>query len=59
VKQKNNKTGLLGVSKTATGFIAQIKAKTLRIRKGPYKTPEEAYAVYLELKRSLHPLGTL
>jgi len=57
--QKNNKTGLLGVAKTATGFVAQIKAKKLYVRKGPYKTPEEAYATYLELKRSLHPLGTI
>jgi len=57
--QRNNKTGLLGVAKTAKGFFAQIKAKHLRIRKGPYKTPEEAYNVYLELKRIVHPLGTL
>ena len=57
--QRNNRTGLLGVSVTAKGFIAQLKAKGVHIRKGPYQTPEEAHAVYLALKRELHPLSTI
>lgn len=58
VAQRNNKAGLLGVSTTSRGFFAQLKAKSKRIRKGPYKTPEEAHAVYVALKRELHPLNT-
>lgn len=57
--QRNNKTGFLGVCRSASGFIAQIKAKGVHVRKGPFATPEEAHAVYLTLKRSLHPLSTI
>jgi hypothetical protein len=51
---RTNKTGLLGVSPSGCGFVAQLAVKgKLRVR-GFAKTPEEAHAIYLEAKRKYH-----
>lgn len=51
----NSLTGLIGVSKHGRGYRASIwKGKKLE-RIGPFDTPEEAHAAYLDAKRLIHP----
>ena len=52
--KKGNISGYLGVSKHYKGWRAIISSKGEKTCLGTYKTPEEAYAVYLEAKRKLH-----
>jgi hypothetical protein len=53
--QSNSASGLLGVSLHWGKWRAQITSKGKRIYLGCFKTPEEAYSVYLQAKRELHP----
>lgn len=55
----SNTTGFLGVSRLHKRFRAMIGANGVRHQLGIYDTPEEAYAVYLEAKRRLHPGCTI
>lgn len=61
--QRNNKVGLLGVSKRKTGgrkkWIAQIAFGGKHKYIGAFETPEEAHAAYLAAKRELHAGCTL
>lgn len=52
--KKGNISGYLGVTKHGNGWRAQICANGKRTYLGTYKTPDHAYAVYLEAKRKLH-----
>jgi len=52
-------TGFLGVSPHETRFRARLRVNRKLINLGSYATAEEAYAVYLEAKRRLHPGNTL
>ena len=54
VANNNNKSGLLGVSTVASGFLAQIKVNGTQLRLGVYDNAEEAHAAYLTAKKSLH-----
>ena len=57
---RNNLTcGLLGVSKTRTGWRAMISVGGKNIYIGRYDTPENAHQAYLERKRVLHPTCTI
>ena len=57
--QCNNKTGLLGVSRSRNNFTAYIKidGKTQRI--GTFDTPKSAHEAYIAAKRRLHEGCTL
>ena len=53
---KANKTGLAGVHKYGTRYIAQIASKDIgKKHLGVYDTAEEAYAAYISAKRLYHP----
>jgi hypothetical protein len=54
--KSNNKTGYLGVSihSKSPKFVATIKLNNKTKYLGLFKTPEEAYEVYLKAKRELH-----
>lgn len=58
---KNNTTGYLGVAKSRNGkkFRAMIMLNGRNIYLGAFDTPEEAYQVYLNNKRILHPGSTI
>ncbi len=56
---KVNSTKMLGVTKNKKKFAAQIKINGKRIWLGTYDTPDEAHAVYLEMKRKHHEGNTL
>jgi hypothetical protein len=49
-----NSTGLLGVSRTKWGFVAEIQLDGKKHHIGVFETPVDAHAAYLEAKRSLH-----
>lgn len=51
---KNNKTGLLGVSKYGDKYVAQIGVHGSYYRIGVFNTPEEAHAAYVTVKNCLH-----
>ena len=56
VAHSNNKaTGLLGVSRNASGFQARIRFDGKLRALGTFKTPEAAHNAYLAEKRRLHP----
>lgn len=57
--QKRNKLGLLGVHRHGIGFRALLYVDGANKSLGTYKTPELAYAAYLEAKRKLHPGCTI
>jgi hypothetical protein len=62
--QKNNFSGFLGVSSSnfkdyGILYQARIQTNNKRISLGLYKTPEEAYGVYLKAKRELHSTCTI
>lgn len=55
-------SGYLGVrpSKSMRNpWVAQIKINGKQKHIGSFKTPEDAYAAYLEAKRALHPFGEI
>jgi hypothetical protein len=52
--QRNNKTGLLGVSATKKRFHAQIGVNGEQISLGFFDTPEAAHLAYLVAKREMH-----
>jgi hypothetical protein len=54
-----NISGFLGVTKHYKGWKAQICKMGIRHHLGTYKTPEEAYAVYLKAKRKFHESCTI
>jgi hypothetical protein len=56
---KNNKSGLLGVSKNGKGFKCTIKINYKRKYLGTYRTKEEAHSAYLEAKRNMHEYCTI
>ena len=51
----DNQTGYKGVRINGSGWSASIRVNNKRIHLGTYKTPEEAYAVYVAAKDELHP----
>lgn len=55
--QKNNQSGLLGVSVRKSGFQAKIKINRKTIYLGHFKTAELAHEAYLEAKRKVHSEG--
>lgn len=56
----NNTVGHLGVRRNGNGFQARISLKGERRRcLGTRGTAEEAFALYVEAKRELHPGNTL
>lgn len=57
--RKTNKSGFLGVSPHGPSWRAQITLNGVSIKLGSFKTPDEAYAAYLEAKRNIHPFGML
>lgn len=57
--KKGNISGYLGVTKHYNGWRAQICINGVRHQLGTYRTPEEAYAAYLEAKRRLHDACTI
>lgn len=56
---KNNKTGLLGVSPHKNRFAAVIHTNYRKRHLGLFDTPEEAHAVYIAEKRRIHAGNTL
>lgn len=52
--QRNNISGLLGVSKFASRWEARIGVKGQQMRLGAFDTPEEAHQAYVAAKRRLH-----
>ena len=52
--QSNNAVGVLGVSVSRGRFLAQIQAQGKNQFLGRYKTLDEAQAVYLIAKKSIH-----
>ncbi len=58
--RSHTKTGLpLGVYPSKRRFQAAIKIEGKRVYIGNYKTPEEAHAAYLDVKRRHHSGNTL
>jgi hypothetical protein len=58
--QMNNKsTGVLGVFKNGSGFMARIGNNNTKTYLGTFKTIEEAQATYVEAKRALHSSCTI
>jgi hypothetical protein len=57
--QRNNVAGFLGVSRNGSGFQARIGAEGGKRWLGTFRTPDEAYAAYVQAKRRLHQAGTL
>lgn len=57
--QRNNVTGMLGVSQSFGKFSARIVAGGKVKRLGRFETPEEAHAAYVSAKRSLQPGCTI
>lgn len=57
---KCNVTGLLGVTVTDRNrYQASIRVNKKLIYLGVYKTPEDAYQIYIEAKRKFHDGNTL
>jgi hypothetical protein len=56
-RRDNKSTGILGVTKTRTGFVAQLKVGKKNHYLGTYANPEDAQRAYSEAKRSMHQQG--
>lgn len=56
---RDNRTGLLGVTKHGRGFMAQIVAKGRHHYLGTHDTAEQAHEAYVTAKRRLHEGCTL
>lgn len=54
-----NSTGFMGVHKHGPSYRCEIRVDGKRFKAGPFKTAEEAHAVYLSMKRRLHPGCTI
>lgn len=54
-----NQTGVLGVTPSGRGFMAQITAHGVYHYLGTHDTPDEAHQAYLDAKRRLHEGNTL
>ena len=54
--RKNTKSGLLGVCWNGPNNVweAKIKYNGRKVHIGSFKTPEEAHAAYLKIKRNVH-----
>jgi len=60
IKSKaNNSLGILGVSRSGSKFLAQIRLSGESIYLGTFDTTEEAHQAYLEAKRKLHSTCTI
>ena len=59
IAKRHNATGLLGVGKNGSGFMASIRIDNKRHYLGTFRTAMEAHQAYLKAKRKLHPGGTL
>lgn len=61
--QIGSKSGLMGVKRVRSNddryWVARIRARGKRIDLGQFKSPEAAYARYVEAKRQLHEGNTL
>lgn len=57
--KKNSKTGVLGVSPSRGGWMAQISVNYKTIPLGRFASIDEAHAAYLTAKRALHRGNTL
>lgn len=57
--QVNNKTGLLGVSRRGSRWVANIKVDKKQHFLGLFDSPESAHSAYLAAKRAMHPGCTL
>lgn len=57
--QRNNKTGMLGVSQQDGRFKACIRINGKQRYLGNFATPDEAHTAYLVAKRRFHPGCTL
>jgi len=57
--QRNNSSGLLGVSKHKGRWRARITAAGQRHELGTFSTPTDAHMAYVAAKRHLHPFGTI
>ncbi len=56
---KGTKVGTLGVDVHNGMFRARITKAGKQTHLGYFETPEQAYAAYVEAKRTIHPFGTL
>lgn len=56
---RNNLSGMLGVTTDRRGWRANIKLGDRRVNLGTFDTPQEAHAAYRGAKRVLHPFGEL
>jgi len=58
---RNNKVGLLGVTKMCQRYRAQVRDPINKkiFYLGTFDTPEEAHRAYIEKKRELHPGCTI
>ena len=56
---RNNKVGVLGVSKFSWGCVSRIRVNGRDVRLGTFATVEEAHQAYLAAKRLHHPGNTL
>jgi len=52
--QKDNKVGVLGVSKKRKRWAARVKTEGKTKHLGCFDTPEEAHQAYLSAKRQIH-----
>lgn len=60
ISRKDNKLGILGVSKTSAGkFTSEIQANKIRHWLGLFDTAELAHEAYVKAKRELHIGNTL
>jgi hypothetical protein len=57
--RKDNRLGLLGVSRWKEIFKAQIMVSGRRVYIGYFPTKEKAYEAYIRTKRQIHPGCTL
>lgn len=52
--RKDNRTGLLGVSRSGSGWKAELRINGKKVNVGTYKTPELAHQAYVSAKRIHH-----
>lgn len=52
--RSDNSSGLLGVTKIPSGWVAQIWFNRKQHHLGVFKTPESAHAAYITAKRQFH-----
>ena len=52
--RKDNRTGLLGVSRNGSGWKAELRINGKKVNVGTYKSPELAHQAYVSAKRIHH-----